>query len=513
MAITVRRLAQHKDLGLTLVAGRQNADRVISWAHAIELADPTPYLSGGELVMTTGLKMGPTSDEQYDYVTRLSAAGVVALAFDTGTTFDRVPDGVLSAGDALGLPILQVPAGTPFIAITRAVIDELTADQLRSVQRVVDQQEVFARATLRDGIQGVVDALRRALLATAVVIGTDGRALAASGPDTEHVIHLSAEATRNMQSHNGRRRHASRVIADDAGYCTIQTVRAAQTVRGYLAVRSNAALSASERLLVAHALSLISIELEKPAKLIDAEQRLRTAVALALLAEPRSVDPGVLRYFGFDPDTEVVAVLLTNVGALLPAEREVTDMLAAAAVPYLMASIDDEIVLILPVEHAGQGPAVHRRLGAQLQRQLGGGQSAPAAMGDLDISLNQARAAARVHAGGQFSEYDHLDIFGILLGTRDRGELQLLAQSLNPLDADDADRTLLTALEAFLGCNGQVEAAATKLNIHRHTMRNRLLRIGELTGCDLHSADTRAALWLAIKARELLAVSERRARP
>ena len=131
MAITVRRLAGHKDLGLTLVAGRENADRVISWAHAIELADPTPYLSGGELVMTTGLKMGPTSDEQYEYVARLSAAGVVALAFDTGTNFDRVPDGVLSAGDALGLPILQVPADTPFIAITRAVIDELTADQLR----------------------------------------------------------------------------------------------------------------------------------------------------------------------------------------------------------------------------------------------------------------------------------------------------------------------------------------------------------------------------------------------
>ena len=75
MAITVRRLAGHKDLGLTLVAGRENADRVISWAHAIELADPTPYLSGGELVMTTGLKMGPTSDEQYEYVARLSAVG------------------------------------------------------------------------------------------------------------------------------------------------------------------------------------------------------------------------------------------------------------------------------------------------------------------------------------------------------------------------------------------------------------------------------------------------------
>ena len=511
MAITVRRLAGHKDLGLTLVAGRENADRVISWAHAIELADPTPYLSGGELVMTTGLKMGPTSDEQYEYVARLSAAGVVALAFDTGTNFDRVPDGVLSAGDALGLPILQVPAETPFIAITRAVIDELTADQLRTVQRVVDQQEICARATLRDGVPGVVAALSQALSATAVVMGTDGQPLAATGRDTEHVIAITAEAARNMRPHSGRR-HASRVIADGAGYCTIQTVRAAQTARGYLAVRSEVALSASDRLLVAHVLSLISIELEKPAKVIDAEQRLRTAVTLALLGEPRSIDTGVLRYFGFDPDGDVVVVVLTNVGALLPAEAHVTDMLGGGDVPYLMCPIDDQIVIILPGDHAGKGRNIHRRLGAQLERQLGGGQSSPASLGDLDFGLNQARAAAMANADGRFSEFDHFDVLGVLLGIRGRGELELLAHSLNPLDSDAADRTLLDTLEAFLSCNGQVETAATKLNIHRHTMRNRLRRIGELTGCDLQSADTRAAMWLAIKARELLAVSAHRSR-
>jgi purine catabolism regulator len=437
--------------------------------------------------------------------------GVVALAFDTGTNFERVPDGVLSAGDALGLPILQVPADTPFIAITRAVIDELTADQLRTVQRVVDQQEIFVRATLRDGVPGAVAALSQALSATAVVIGTDGRPLAATGRDTEHVIAITAEAARNMRPHIGRR-HASRVIADGAGYLTIQTVRAAQTARGYLAVRSQVALSASDRLLVAHGLSLIAIELEKPAKVIDAEQRLRTAVTLGLLGNPRSIDPGLLRYFGFDPESDAVLVVLTNVGALLPAEAHVTNMLGTGGVPYLMGSIDDEIVIILPGEHAGKGRDIHRRLGAQLERQLGGGQSSPTSLGDVDFGLNQARAAARAHADGRFSEFDRLDVLGVVLGIRDRGELELLAHSLNPLDSDDADRSLLDTLEAFLSCNGQVETAATKLNIHRHTMRNRLRRIGELTGCDLQSADTRAAMWLAIKARELLAVSAHRSR-
>ena len=149
MAITARRLAQHPKLGLALVAGRENADRAVTWAHAIELTDPTPYLFGGELVMTTGLTVGATDSEQFDYVARLSAANVAALAFDTGTTFRQVPDGIVRAGDAFGLPVLKVPASTPFIAITRAVIDEVNADEVRSVQRIVDQQETMARETLR----------------------------------------------------------------------------------------------------------------------------------------------------------------------------------------------------------------------------------------------------------------------------------------------------------------------------------------------------------------------------
>lgn len=225
--ITVRDLTQRADLGLVLSAGEAGAARAIKWAHAIELNDPTPYLFGGELVMTTGLTVGLSHAEQYEYAARLSGKNVAALAFDTGTTFSEVPPGILAAGDELGLPILQVPVSTPFIAITRAVIDELTADELRAVQRVVDQQDVLVRATLRDGAPGVVSALSRSLAATVIVTATDGTLLAEAGHDAEHL----AEITRGAFP-NHSRKHASRVVADRDGYCTIQTVRAGKAERG-----------------------------------------------------------------------------------------------------------------------------------------------------------------------------------------------------------------------------------------------------------------------------------------
>jgi purine catabolism regulator len=180
--VTVGWLARQPDLGLTVVAGAEHAERTILWAHAIELADPTPYLSGGELVMTTGLKLGGTKRAQFDYVSRLVTAGAAALAFDTGTNFRQVPEGIIAAGDELGLPVLRVPATTPFIAITRAVIDAINADQLKSVRRTVELQERLARETLRGGIPALVTALSRALGATAVALSTDGRLLAAGGP-------------------------------------------------------------------------------------------------------------------------------------------------------------------------------------------------------------------------------------------------------------------------------------------------------------------------------------------
>ena len=44
-----------RELELEAVAGAAGLDRAVRWVHISELADPTPWLSGGELLLTTGL--------------------------------------------------------------------------------------------------------------------------------------------------------------------------------------------------------------------------------------------------------------------------------------------------------------------------------------------------------------------------------------------------------------------------------------------------------------------------
>lgn len=494
MAVTVAWLARQARLGLTVVAGAQSGDREILWAHAIELADPGPYLSGGELVMTTGINVGKSPAAQFAYVSRLVDANAAALAFDTGISFTRVPPGIVAAGDELGIPVLEVPPSTPFIAITRTVIDRINADQVKAVQHTVDEQQRLARETLKGGVPAVVAALAQSLDATAVVISPAGRLLAGAGPDVERVAGVGV----GLIAPADRRQPSSRVVAEGDGFCTVQVLRAASSTRGYLIVRTDRPLSAAERLLIAHSVSLISIEFEKPVGLLDAEQRLRVAVTSGVISGVQ--DPSLLRYFGFDPGDEVIALVLRCGGAGLAAQARVLRVLHRSGLPFLMGPRDADIVVVLPAAERDAVPALRHRL----TREVGGdvivGGSPAGGFGDIAMMVNQAAAASGCGVGEPLRWFDTLGLFGAVLAGRTLEELAVLAAAVQPLKGED----LLPTLRAFLENNGHLENAATALGVHRHTMRNRLGRIGELLGLSLDSAENRAMLLIALHARDLL---------
>ena len=79
-----------RELDVRVVAGEAGLDRAVRWVHISELPDPTPWLSGGELLLTTGLQLG--DDEQLrEYVARLSRHGLSGLGFGTGFSHRKLP--------------------------------------------------------------------------------------------------------------------------------------------------------------------------------------------------------------------------------------------------------------------------------------------------------------------------------------------------------------------------------------------------------------------------------------
>ncbi|HMI70457.1 MAG TPA: PucR family transcriptional regulator ligand-binding domain-containing protein, partial [Solirubrobacteraceae bacterium] len=120
--LTVRELLA--DVDVTLLAGEGHLDVPVRWVHISELADPTPWLSGGELLLTTGLSLA-TPDEQRAYVARLADHGLAGLGFGVGFGHEHVPEALVEAAAERHFPIVEIPYDTPFIAVTEKAFARL----------------------------------------------------------------------------------------------------------------------------------------------------------------------------------------------------------------------------------------------------------------------------------------------------------------------------------------------------------------------------------------------------
>src|SRR3954465_4871393 len=183
-------------MGLDLVAGRDGAGAPIRWVHASELPDPTPWLSGGELILTTGMQL--TSPEaQRALVERLSSHHVAGLGFGTGFDHDAIPEALLEEARSQGFPVFEVPYELPFIAITEKAFTSLVNEQYEVLQRSIAVHRRLERLLLEE--RGL-DELARAIAATiggaVVVLDPRGKVLASRAFQRE----LSEEAVEAIRA-------------------------------------------------------------------------------------------------------------------------------------------------------------------------------------------------------------------------------------------------------------------------------------------------------------------------
>jgi purine catabolism regulator len=122
------------ELGLELASGGESAGAHVRWVHSTELLDPTPWLKGGELLLTTGMQLdGPKA--QREFIARLADHEIAGLGFGTGFSHKRVPAALLTAARKRSFPLFEVPYSLPFIAITERAFTQLVNERYEMLQR------------------------------------------------------------------------------------------------------------------------------------------------------------------------------------------------------------------------------------------------------------------------------------------------------------------------------------------------------------------------------------------
>lgn len=557
MPPTLASLVHHSALKLTVRAGEDRLDVPVRWAHVSELADPVPYMEGGELLLITALKLDAEDPEAMRrYVRRLAGAGVVGLGFAVGVNYEEIPGALVDAAREEGLPLLEVPRRTPFLAISKAVSAAIAADQYRAVTAGFAAQRELTRQALTDGPEGLLAALAAQVDGWAALYDASG-AVVATAP--EWAGRRAARLTADVERLRERPAPASSVVGgpDNEDRVELHTLGTGRRPRAALAVGTAAAPGTAERYAVHSAIALLTLTTERSRSLHAAEQRLGAAVLRMLLAgEPDHARAVAGDLYGDLLDAPFRVLVAESVaasaaravvdsGVRVPLDKASAAVLAAASadaggdplgalaeVVESAAARAGESVLVVP-ESGGEGTrlvvlaadegaavAACREYAAALEAARTGAVREQAPGGDEEeLVVGLSAPAGPIAAAAAYKQAEQT-----LSVARRRGRVfveheQVAAGSVLPLLADDAvkafadgllralhehDATgrgdLVASLRAWLSRHGQWDAAAADLGVHRHTLRYRMRRVEEILGRSLDDPDVRMELWLALKA-------------
>jgi purine catabolism regulator len=485
--IRVEDLLRSPALQLRLLAGEPGTSRRVAWAHVSELEDPTPWLFGSEMIMTTGIAVPGSAARQRAYLERLDDAGVACLALSEGLFVPPLTGDFLAAAGERGFAVVEVPMAVPFMAISQEVA---AAVQVDTGQRLNAQLQVF----------GAVRWLAAGSLSTREIFARLERL---SG------YRLYACTTRRGPLLDGvevpPQEHASLIPSTPTSPPTVPggyvlPVSGPRGTAGYILAMETAGAAPAGVSVVQHIATVAALQLSMQA---HEREMLRREGAETLAEMLRGVlDAAVvtrrLAKHGFPADARLLLAIVRPEDQAAGSDT-VVDMLAHGRFPHLVLRQQEELYVLVPDEQAAR-----RALATLAASDAIVGTSLPFRAGvSLGVARREAQwAVARAAESGRDMISYGDDRTGRWL-TSESADLQALVDDVlrAVIDYDDAHGgDLLPTIRTWLEHDRQTDRAAQALHIHPNTLLYRVRRFEQITGRSLASTETLAETWLALRA-------------
>jgi purine catabolism regulator len=535
---TVGDLLKIEELSLRLVAGEAGVDRPIRWAHVSELDDPTRWLRGGEILLTTGLGLGRAPSAQARFVEQLARAKLAGLGLGLGFAFDQTPAAVAGAADAAGFPVFEVPFEIPFIAITEALFSRLVNEQYVLLQRAGTVQQTLSRLLVdAAGLDALLGAYARMTGTAALLFDLHGD-VAASSPEAARLLDARV-AWEEVQALRPDEGDFAASLSGRDGSRSLLPILVGGAPKAFLVLARSGRAEPFHQVVSHHLATAIALELAKSQAVARTERRLVGDFLDALLEGELSGDETArrLRFLGLGAAQSIAALVgrpepAGSNGAAASGEgggppedrveglhRLVEDRLSRRPAPYVCSIHDGAVVALFeaadPAEARATVEAVAEAASARgvaARFGLGMPEAEPRAPRRAYQEARFALDATLAQGGSRVACIDDLGSHRLLLALQQEAALDAFSRGLlAPLRAYDRRQhgDLVASLRTFLEHNGNWESAARALGVHRHTLRYRIRRVAELTGRDLDAAADRVEFWLALQAEQILAARRR----
>lgn len=513
-----------------VVAGRAGLNGRVRWVHVSELSDIAGLLSGGELILTTGIALPETEDELRQYVEDLMSAGATGLVVELGRRFDELPRALTRSCDKQRLPLVALHREVRFVKVTQAVHSLIVQEQFAALRASERAHRVFTQLCVEGAsASSIVHEAARISGCPVVFENLVHQVVAydAAGQPLDEVLR-----DWNARSRAVRTTEHSDVCGPEGW--VIAMVEARGEVWGRLVLITDGAPQPIQRMTLERAATALTLN-----RLLEYQQD-----PMELQAHRTTLANIIDRRFESAPDIHArTAALgvptarceLTAIVVELSADRAhqpharprdveaelVAAALRAADVKALVASLrPGRVGVLLPLAFdVDQAPTLLRVAQHVLSKADAMGVHRPvigvgSAVHDLDAvrrSFAEAAHAAEAAQGSPeekpYYELPDVQLRGLMYVLGGDPRLQAFVErTLGDLLEYDAEHEtdLLSSLQMFLTHGRNKSAAADAAHLSRQAFYQRLSTIESVLGVDLDSAEACTSLHAAVMAWEAL---------
>lgn len=541
MGIAVRNAMQVG--GLTrcrVVAGEIGLDREIDYITVMEVPDVIRWMKGNDLLLTSLFPIKDDHQAIRSLVQELSDIGSAALAIKTHRFIKEIPDIILTEGNRLNLPIIEIDSQVSYLDIMTPLMSYILK---RSEAERKDLEQFFQWVTeLAMGGKGIPAIVRAVEEMTGNLVTVESEFPFVEGVlNNNGILPLNRNQKNELKS-SKRSIRMLRTLNQEETQSIVTPLLLNEELYGYVTCWQTAQpFREQDFVILERVIPLLALEFLKEKTRVDVEQTYKDDVLIDIVtgvSKDREEDLEKARKFGWDlTNNYQVMVIDFNTAAIAESHRNDAILLQKNKMRILrkvdhtlglyckgtIIGLRKEALIVLSPVDEKEDPGNERTVAftdmvlKRLRREfpdidftIGIGRYAQGLKGiqsGYREAVNAVQLGKQIWGTNKSFHFDELGIYRILGQFHDRAELQALySESVGKLveyDLGNQSR-LMETLCTYFKNHCALSETADKLFIHVNTLKYRLQKIELLTGCDIHDAEERLKLHIGLKIHDMI---------